>query len=127
MPKTEAQYTVIAIYGGNAISSLDGTPGYLQVHIIRKDILQTLPVLDIAGAGSAKESQTIYQWGTPLDKDLATRQPVVSIADITSYGDIGAGSAAIGGNEENSSFTGGGEVFIIPCLEGIKAFRVTKG
>jgi hypothetical protein len=132
MPRTEKKYTVIAIYGGkstgeNVISSLDGTPGYLHIHIIRKDILQNLPTLDTAGVGNAKESQTIYQWGAPLDKDLGTRQPVVSIADIISYGDLGAGSAAIGGNEENSSFVGGGEVFIIPCLEGIKAFRVTKG
>ena len=132
MPKTSAEYTVIAAYSGkesgeDAISSLDGTPGYLHVHIIRKDILAALPSIDVAPIKDEKQSATIYQWGAPIDKDLAIRKPIVSIKDIVAYGNLGIGSAAIGGEEERSSFVGGGEVFIVPCAEGVKAFRVTKG
>jgi len=130
--KTTTEYTVIAIYGGksegmDAISSLDGTPGYLHVHIIRKDLLAALPTLKSTAVSKNQQAKTIYQWGTTMDKDLAIRKPLASIKDIIAYGNVGIGSAAIGGKEENSSFVGGGEVFIVPSLEGIKAFRVTKG
>lgn len=130
MPKLTSTYKVIAIYGGtpsgeNAISSIDGTPGYLHIHIIRKDIFDSLPV--IQNNENKSEDGAIYQFGAALDKTLSTRSPVASVQDIISYGNIGLGSAAKYENEENSSFSGGGEVFIVPCENGVKAFRVTKG
>ncbi|MES2961663.1 MAG: FAD-dependent oxidoreductase [Pseudomonadota bacterium] len=130
MTRTTEEYTVIAIYGGaeegsEAISAIDGTPGYLHIHIIRKDILRKLPALEAADIQG--EKSTIYQWGAPLDKDLAIRKPLVSVQDIIKYGNVGIGSAAIGGEEEKCTFVGGGEVFIIPSPEGVKAFRITKG
>ncbi|MES2677945.1 MAG: FAD-dependent oxidoreductase [Pseudomonadota bacterium] len=132
MPNLTAEYTVIAIYGGkatgeDAISTIDGTPGYLHLHIIRKDTLAKLPILIQENPIDPVEPSIIHQWGTAADKDLGTRAPIVSLRDIISYGNIGIGSAAKNGVEEKSNFVGGGEVFIIPCEGGVKAFRVTKG
>mgnify|MGYP003386795611 CR=1 FL=1 len=132
IPTNRQEYTAIAIYSGTndgdtAISSFDGTPGYLHIHIIRKDILASLPVLEASPVNNSNDVSTIHQWGSILDKNLSIREPLVTVQEIISYGNIGIGSAGMGGKEETSSFAGGGEVFIIPCLEGVKAFRITKG
>ncbi len=126
------KYVVIAIYGGDsidgdAISAIDGTPGYLHVHAVRKDELEKLPVINASAIAQKQQDKTIYQWGFSSDKDLGARFPVVSIGDVLQYGDLGVGSAAAGGAEEKSSFVGGGEVFLVPCAEGVRAFRITKG
>lgn len=129
---TAEEYKVIAIYSGTndgdkAISSTETIPGYLHLHYIRKDIFDSLPTLKTPSIKDDAKTRTLHQWGTILDKNLEIREPLASIKDITQYGDLGIGSAGLGGKEEKSSFAGGGEVFIIPCEGGVKAFRVTKG
>jgi len=82
MPKT-TEYTIIAIYSGsvdseNAVSSLEGVPGYLHLHAIRKDELARLPDLaDVPEVEDSASPQTIYQWGLSSDKDLGVRAPLV--------------------------------------------------
>ena len=107
----------------NKLSELDVAPGYLHIHILR--LSQELKPIDEFSAKINTDSKNniLFQWGTPLEKESATRSEKVSLATISQLGQVGIGSAARGKNEQDEDFIGGGEAFF---FDG-KSVRVTKG
>ncbi len=108
--------------GDNTQSSMDVSPDYLHIHILKSSYLN--PLDDFINS-SVKEyaDDALYQWGIPFEKNSHTRSAKVSAEEIFTKGNIGIGSAARGDNEDKEDFIGGGEGF----LTGSQNFRVSKG
>lgn len=112
-----------AIFDGeNTQSSMDVSPDYLHIHILKSSYLKPFDeFIDSCGGGSTQDD--LYQWGIPFEKESRTRSAKISAQEILAKGNVGLGSAARGENESEGDFIGGGEGFLV----GSQNFRVSKG
>ncbi len=107
--------------GDNTESSMDVSPDYLHIHIIKSSYLKPFDEFINSCAGNLNDN-TLYQWGIPFEKNSHIRSAKVSTEEIFTKGNIGIGSAARG-EEDKKDFIGGGEGF----LAGSQNFRISKG
>ncbi len=123
MPKTHRLICVLDSIekGEETPSTLDASPGYLHIHAISSDKVQTIDEFKKTLASEAS-NHLLTQWGRPQDKETHARSVKVSAAEVGRFGQVGIGSAARG-DERVGTYVGGGEGFLF----GAKKSRVTKG
>lgn len=119
------KYRFIAILDSvkeQGLSNIDLSPDYLHIHIALSEYCQTIPNF-YNELSRLPNSTTLYQWGTPLEKNAKIRSEKVNASKIKNYGNIGIGSAGIGDGEHIKDFVGGGEAFLFNQLN----IRTIKG
>lgn len=103
-------------------SSMDVSPDYLHIHILKTSYLR--PITELIELCENVESESvIYQWGIPFEKLSKVRSAKVSCEEVIKRGNVGIGSFAIGAAENKKDFIGGGEAF----MSGSQNFRISKG
>jgi len=123
------QYRLICILDAltdsdNTISTLDASPNYLHIHLLRSDLLSET-IEEFASKISNQNlniDDALYQWGIISEKTTKTRFAKVMAQKIKEYGQIGIGSVARG-KENIGQFIGGGEAFLFNGDN----YRITKG
>lgn len=103
-------------------STLDSSPEYLHIHVLDSKYLKPIDEF-IQNLSGDDLDNSLYQWGTNLEKIAHTRSAKVSAEEIKKYGQIGIGSAARGEGEQSGNFVGGGEAFLFNSQN----FRIIKG
>lgn len=110
-------------YSDKALSSFDASPGYLHIHILRSDIIGSSIDSFTETLASEAINFDMYQWGSPVEKEVGTRSAKVSAEEIKKISQVGIGSAAKGDDEAAGDFIGGGEGFLFND----KNYRIIRG
>lgn len=106
----------------DGISTLDLSPEYLHIHIVKSDLCESIDSF-YSHLPNSPNVSILHQWGIPLEKDAKTRSEKVGANQIKDFGNIGIGFAANGDGEHFGDFVGGGEALLFNQNN----FRITKG